>query len=75
MKIKNIIRTQAVGISFVAAMLLSATPAHSQEITNTEFSDGPYVTAYAQPTPTTQAQAVQLTTQAPAAMVATPALA
>jgi hypothetical protein len=76
MKIQNIIRRNAVAIGFAAALFFATTPVRSQEITNTEFSGGPYVTAYAQPAtdvqqataPVTQAT----TTQAPAAVVSTP---
>jgi hypothetical protein len=78
MKIKNIIRMNAVAIGFAAALFLATTPVRSQEITNTEFSGGPNVTAYAQPAPDTQqavAPATQATAQAPSAVVATPVVA
>jgi hypothetical protein len=55
MKIQNILRTQAIVIGVGAAFLLLATPAKSQEIVNSEFSDGPYVTSFAQPTANTAA--------------------
>jgi hypothetical protein len=50
MKIQNILRTQAIVIGFGAALLL-ATSAPAQEIVNTEFNDGPNVTAFTQPAP------------------------
>lgn len=46
----------------LSAALLFTTPAHSQEITNTAFDDGPNVTAYPQPVvaqPSTEAALVQ----------------
>ncbi len=58
MKIQNIFRTQAIVIGVGAAFLLLATPAKSQEIVNTEFSDGPYVTTFAQPTANATATSV-----------------
>jgi hypothetical protein len=77
MKMQNIIRMNVIGLGVAAAMLLSTAPAHAQEISNTEFSDGPYVTAYAQPSNTTT-QTAQTTqaTQAPAtaAVANTPAI-
>ena len=74
MKVEKIIRMQAVTIGFAAALFLSTTPVHSQEITNTEFSDGPYVAAYAEPTTTSQAASptTQASTQAPVAVISTP---
>jgi len=48
MKIQNILRTQAIVIGVGAAFLFLATPAKSQEIVNSEFSDGPNVTNFAQ---------------------------
>jgi hypothetical protein len=50
MKIQNIFRTQAIVIGFGAALLL-ASSAPAQEIVNTEFNDGPNVTAFTQPAP------------------------
>jgi hypothetical protein len=49
MKIQNILRTQAIVIGFGAALLLGNV-APAQEIVNTEFNDGPYVTSFPQPT-------------------------
>ena len=76
MKIQNIIRMNAVAIGFAAALFLATTPVRSQEITNTEFSQGPYATAYAQPTADVQQAAAPVkqatTNQAPAAVVSTP---
>jgi hypothetical protein len=79
MKIQNIIRMNAVAIGFAAALFLATTPVRSQEITNTEFSEGPYATAYAQPTNADMQQAAApvtqaTTTQAPAAVVSTPVI-
>ncbi len=50
MKIQNILRAQAVMIGF-AAMLLLASSAPAQEITNTEWPDGNNVSAPAQAKP------------------------
>ena len=75
MKVKNIIRMNAVAIGFAAALFLATTPVHAQEITNTEFSGGPNVTAFAQPAADVQqaaAPATPATAQAPSAVVATP---
>jgi len=49
MKMQNMIRMQVVMIGLGAALLF-ASKAQAQEIVNTEFNDGPYVTAYDQPT-------------------------
>jgi hypothetical protein len=56
MKFQNMLRTQMV-ITGLGAALLFAGSAKAQEITNTEFSDGPYVTAFAQPAQPHSAQA------------------
>jgi hypothetical protein len=48
MKMQNILRIQAITFGLGAALLLS-TPSKAQEIVNTEFPDGPYVTTFAQP--------------------------
>src|SRR6201987_218330 len=48
MTFQEMLRTQLIGAGFGAALLL-ASAAKAQEITNTEFNDGPYVTAFAQP--------------------------
>jgi hypothetical protein len=50
MKIQNILRAQAMTIGF-AGMLLLASAAPAQEITNTEWPDGPNVSAPAQAKP------------------------
>src|SRR5258706_1615195 len=50
MKIQNILRPKAVMIGF-AAMLLLASSARAQEITNTEWQDGNNVSAPAQAKP------------------------
>lgn len=49
MKIQNILRTQTIVIAIGAALLFFAGTVHAQEITNTEFNDGPYVAAFPQP--------------------------
>jgi hypothetical protein len=49
MKLRKMIRWQLVLAGLAAAMSFSPS-AHSQEITNTAFDDGPYVTGFAQPT-------------------------
>jgi hypothetical protein len=49
MKLRKMTRWQLVLAAVVAAMLFTPS-AHSQEITNTAFDDGPYVTGFAQPT-------------------------
>jgi len=55
MKFQRMLRTQMV-IAGLGAALLFAGSAKSQEITNTEFNDGPYVTAFAQPAQPVSAQ-------------------
>jgi len=75
MKMQNIIRMQAVVIGLGAALLI-ASKAQAQEIVNTEFNDGPYVTAYDQPTTTAQAiatpQAKMATDASPTVVAAAP---
>lgn len=48
MKFQNILRTQAIVIGFGAALFF-ASSAPAQEIVNTEYPDGPYVTNFDQP--------------------------
>jgi hypothetical protein len=48
MTFQKMLRTQLIVAGFGAALVL-ASSAKAQEITNTEFSDGPYVAAFAQP--------------------------
>ena len=48
MTFQKMLRTQLVVAGFGAALFL-ASSAKAQEITNTEFNDGPYVAAFAQP--------------------------
>ena len=55
MRFQKMLRTQMI-ITGLGAALLLAGSARAQEITNIEFSDGPYVTAFAQPTPAVSAQ-------------------
>jgi hypothetical protein len=48
MTFQKMLRTQLIVAGFAAALML-ASAAKAQEITNTEFNDGPYVAAFAQP--------------------------
>jgi hypothetical protein len=48
MKVRNILRTQAIVIGFGAALLL-ANSAPAQEIVNSTFNDGPNVASFDQP--------------------------
>lgn len=80
MKVQNILRTQAIVIGFGAALLLSS-PAPAQEIVNTQFDDGPYVTTFAQPSTTVTTAAAPASTVAdsntvsPAIAIPTPVVA
>jgi hypothetical protein len=56
MKFQNILRMQAIVIG-IGAVLFLASPTPGQEIVNTEFSDGPYVATFQQPTAKTSASA------------------
>ena len=55
MKIQSIIRTSTIAVGIAAAALFLASSVHAQEIVNTEFSDGPNVAAFPQPSTTTAA--------------------
>ena len=55
------LRTQML-ITGLGAALLFAGSVKAQEITNSEFSDGPYVTAFAQPTQSVSAQVTPAST-------------
>ena len=55
MRFQKMLRTQMI-ITGLGAALLFAGSIKAQEITNTEFNDGPYVTAFAQPTHSVSAQ-------------------
>jgi hypothetical protein len=55
MKFQTMLRTQMI-IAGLGVALLFAGSTKAQEITNTEFSDGPNVTAFAQPIPLVSAQ-------------------
>jgi hypothetical protein len=49
MKFYNIVRTSLIVAGFSAALVLLPASVKAQEITNTEFNDGPNVTTLAQP--------------------------
>lgn len=75
MKVRNILRMQAMVIGFGAALLL-ASSAPAQEIVNTEFNDGPNVATFDQPTtkniePGTS-QDSKMAETSPATVVSTP---
>ena len=61
MRLQKILRTQMI-ITGLGAALLFAGSVKAQEITNTEFSDGPHVTAFAQPTQSVSAQVTPAST-------------
>jgi predicted metal-binding membrane protein len=61
MRFQKILRTQMI-ITGLGAALLFAGSVNAQEITNTEFNDGPYVTAFAQPTQSVSAQVTPAST-------------
>ena len=61
MRFQKILRTQMI-ITGLGAALLFAGSIKAQEITNTEFNDGPYVTAFAQPTQSVSAQVTPAST-------------
>src|SRR5215467_10607006 len=48
MKVRQIVRGQLI-LAGLAAALFVTPAAHSQEISNATFDDGPYVTSFAQP--------------------------
>jgi hypothetical protein len=50
MKLRNILRMQAVLVAFAAVMMMGTTAA-AQEIENTVWADGPNVVPFAQPAP------------------------
>jgi len=54
MKFHTILRTQWLVTGLGAALLLAA-PVNAQEITNTEFNDGPYVVPFSDAVPTQDA--------------------
>ena len=74
MKIQNIIRTSTIAAGIAAAALLLAGSVHAQEIVNTEFSDGPYVASFPQPT-TTAAPVIAESTAADANTAVPPTVA
>jgi hypothetical protein len=57
MKIQNIFRTSTIAVGIAAAALFLASSVHAQEIVNSEFSDGPNVTSFQQPTTGAQVSA------------------
>lgn len=61
MRFQKMLRTQMI-ITGLGAALLFAGSVKAQEITNTEFNDGPYVTAFAQPTQSVSAQVTPAST-------------
>lgn len=61
MRFQKMLRTQMI-ITGLGAALLFAGSVKAQEITNTEFSDGPNVTAFAQPTQSISAQVTPAST-------------
>ena len=61
MRFQKMLRTQMI-IAGLGAALLFAGSVKAQEITNTEFSDGPYVTAFAKPTAAVSAQVTPAST-------------
>jgi predicted metal-binding membrane protein len=61
MRFQKMLRTQML-ITGLGAALLFAGSVKAQEITNTEFNDGPYVTAFTQPTQSVSAQVTPAST-------------
>ena len=61
MRFQKMLRTQML-ITGLGAALLFAGSVNAQEITNTEFNDGPNVTAFAQPTQSVSAQVTPAST-------------
>ena len=61
MRFQRMLRTQML-ITGLGAALLFAGSVKAQEITNTEFNDGPYVTAFTQPTQSVSAQVTPAST-------------
>ena len=61
MRFQKMLRTQLI-ITGLGAALLFAGSVNAQEITNTEFNDGPNVTAFAQPTQSVSAQVTPAST-------------
>ena len=63
MKFRKMVRWQLI-LAGLAAALYFAPVAYSQEITNTAFDDGPYVTTFAQPDVAAQSSAPSVPAQA-----------
>lgn len=57
MTFSKMVRTQLIVASFGAALMVAGS-VKAQEITNTEFSDGPFVVAFAQQAQSVSAQAI-----------------
>jgi len=73
MKIQNILR-HATAIGFGIALLWASTvPVHAQEITNSEFPNGPYVSSFDQAAANVSATAPATATAVPADNALTPA--
>jgi uncharacterized membrane protein affecting hemolysin expression len=73
MTFQKMLRAQLIVAGFGAALML-ATAAKAQEITNTEFNDGPYVAAFAQPVVTQSTAASSPVMTEPQAMQAIAAI-
>jgi len=72
MRIQNMIRTSAIAVGIAAAALFLASSVRAQEIVNTEFSDGPNVVTFPQPTTTVATAADANTTVTPMVAISTP---
>jgi len=72
MRIQNMIRTSAIAVGIAAAALFLASSVRAQEIVNTEFSDGPNVATFPQPTTTVATAADANTTVTPMVAISTP---
>jgi len=73
MTFQKMLRTQLIITGLGAAALLFAGSARAQEITNTEFNDGPYVVAFAQAPQPASAQVSQASTPVSAQLPVTEA--
>ena len=73
MKIQNILRLSATVAFGLAFLWASAAPVHAQEIVNTEFPNGPYVSSFQQTAATLPPAAPATASAVPANNVLTPA--